>query len=59
MKKKNNRKKSIPLLLTYNRTITNISEVVSENWDILQINPESRNAFDKEIKIYKSSLMDI
>lgn len=42
---KNNSKKNIPLVLTHNRTIPNISEVVGKNQNILQMNPEFRNAF--------------
>ena len=42
---KSNSKKNIPLVLTYNRTLSNISEVVRKNWHILQINPEFRNVF--------------
>ena len=40
---KSNSKKNIPLVLTYNRMLPNISQVVKENWHILQINPEFRN----------------
>ena len=40
-----NKKKNIPLALTYNRTLPNISEIVRKNWHILQINPEFRNVF--------------
>ena len=40
-----NKKKNIPLVLTYNRTLPNISEIVRKNWHILQINPEFRNVF--------------
>ena len=32
-------------VLTYNRTLPNISEVVRKNWHILQINPEFYNVF--------------
>ena len=32
-------------MLTYNRTLPNISEVVRKNWHILQINPEFCNAY--------------
>ena len=32
-------------MLTYNRTLPNISEVARKNWHILQINPEFRNAY--------------
>ena len=42
---KRNSKKNIPLVLTYNRTLPNISVVVRENWHILQINSEFRNVF--------------
>ena len=42
---KGNSKKNIPLVLTYNRMIPNISEVVRKNWHILQINTEFRNMF--------------
>ena len=28
----------IPLLITYNKTLPNISEIVNRNWNILQIN---------------------
>ena len=38
-------KKNTPLVLTYHRTLPNISEVVRKNWHILQINPELRHVF--------------
>ena len=40
-----NSKKNILLTLTYSRTFPNISEVVTKNWYILQINPKFRNVF--------------
>ena len=40
---KSNSKKNIPLVLTYNRMLPNISQVVKENWHILKVNPEFRN----------------
>ena len=42
---KNKSKKNIPLVLTYNKTLPNISEVVRKNCHILHINPEFRNVF--------------
>lgn len=35
----------IPLVLTYNRTLPNISNVVKKNWNILQINPHFHHVF--------------
>ena len=43
--KKITARKKIPLLLTYNRALPNISEVVRKNWHILVINPEFCNVF--------------
>lgn len=45
-KEKNNQKNKIPLVITYNRTLPNISEVVKKNWNILQIGSEFENVFD-------------
>ena len=42
---KSNSKKNIRLVLTYNRALPNLSEVVRKNCHILQINPEFRNVF--------------
>ena len=42
---KRNSKKNIPLVLKYNRTLANITEVVRKNQHFLQINPEFRNVF--------------
>ena len=37
---KKNNKNRIPLSITYNRTLHNISKIVNRNWNILQINAE-------------------
>ena len=50
IKKKNNSQNNIPLVLTYNRTLSNI-EVISKNWYILQINSSFRYVFDNKPKI--------
>ena len=40
-----NSKKNLPLVLTYNRTLPDILEVVRKNWRILHIDFEFRNVF--------------
>ena len=42
---KNERKYRIPLILTYNRTLTNVKETARKYWNILQINNEFKNVF--------------
>ena len=44
-KEKNNNKNRIPLSITYNRTLPNISKIVNRNWNILQINTEFHRVF--------------
>ena len=44
-KEKNNNKNRIPLSITYNRTLPNISKIVNRNWNILQINTEFHGVF--------------
>ena len=39
-KEKMNNKNRIPLSITYNRTLPNISKIMNRNWNILQINTE-------------------
>ena len=36
--KERNNKNRIPVSITYNRTLPNISKIVNRNWNILQIN---------------------
>ena len=58
VKKKNNNKNRIPLSITYIRTLPNICEIVNRNWNILQINTESRRVFkdtDTPMIAFKSS----
>ena len=43
--RKTNSAKNKPLVLTYDRTLPNISDVARKNWHILQINLELRNVF--------------
>ena len=43
-KKKTNR---IPLILTYNRTLPNVKKVLGNNWNLLQINKEFQDIFQK------------
>ena len=43
--KEKNNKNRIPLSITYNRTLPNISKIVNRNWNILQINTEFRGVF--------------
>ena len=45
MERKNNNKNRIPLSITYNRTLPNISITVNRNWNILQINTEFHRVF--------------
>ena len=54
--KKVNSKKNILLVLTYNRTLPNISEVVRKKRHILQINPEFCNVFiNKPTIVFKGN----
>ena len=43
--KEKNNKNRIPLSITYNRTVPNISKIVNRNWNILQINTEFHGVF--------------
>ena len=43
--KEKNNKKRIPLSITYNRALPNISKIVNRNWNILQINTELHGVF--------------
>ena len=43
--KEKNNKNRIPLSITYNRTLPNISKIVNRNWNILQINTEFHGVF--------------
>ena len=43
--KEKNNKNRIPLSITYNRTLLNISKIVNRNWNILQINTEFHGVF--------------
>ena len=43
--KKNNNKNSIPLSITYNRTLPNISKIGNRNWNILEINNKFHGLF--------------
>ena len=43
--KEKNNKNRIPLSITYNRTLPNISKIVNRNWNILQINTEFHRVF--------------
>ena len=43
--KEKNSKSRIPLSITYNRTLPNISKIVNRNWNILQINTEFHGIF--------------
>ena len=43
--KKNNNKNSIPLSITYNRTLPNISKIWNRNWNILEINTKFHGLF--------------
>ena len=53
---KPNSAKNIPLVLTYDRTLPNISDVARKNWLILQINLEFRNVFvDKPTITFKKN----
>ena len=44
-KEKMNNKNRIPLSITYNRTLPNISKIMNRNWNILQINTEFHEVF--------------
>ena len=44
LKEKNN-KNRIPLSITYNITLPNISRIANRNWNILQINTEFHGVF--------------
>ena len=57
-KEKSNSKNRIPLSITYIRTLPNICKIVNRNWNILQINTESRRVFkdtDTPMIAFKSS----
>ena len=55
-KEKDNNKNRIPLSITYNRTLPNISKIVNRSWNILQINTEFCRVFkDTPIIAFKSS----
>ena len=43
--KEKNNKGRIPLSITYNRTLPNISKIVNRNWHILQINTDFHGVF--------------
>ena len=43
--KENNNKNIIPLSITRNRTLPNISKTVNRNWNILQTNTEFQRVF--------------
>ena len=43
--KEKDNKNRIPLSITYNRTLHNISKIVNRNWNILQINTEFHGVF--------------
>ena len=59
MKKNNIKKKTIQLVLTYNRTLPNISEVARKKWHILQTTSEFRNMFIKKLTIALKRNKDI
>ena len=42
---------SIPLLITYNRYLGNISIIITKNWNILQISPTLHKVFGKKTLI--------
>ena len=44
-KEKDNNKNRIPLSITCNRTLPNISKIANRNWNILQINTEFHGVF--------------
>ena len=44
-KEKMNNKNRIPLSITYNRALPNISKIMNRNWNILQINTEFHKVF--------------
>ena len=55
-KEKNNNKNRIPLSITYNRTLRDISKCVSRNCHILQINTEFHRVFkDTPMMAFKRS----
>ena len=37
----------IPVLITYNRYLPNISKMITKNWNILKISPTLQKVFDK------------
>ena len=41
-------KNRIPLSITYNRTLANISNIATRNWNILQINTEFHGVFQSK-----------
>ena len=49
--KEKNNKNRIPLSITYNRTLPNISKIVNRNWNILQINTEFHGVFQATLMI--------
>ena len=58
--KEKNNKSRIPLSITYNRTLPNISKIVNRNWNILQINTEFHGIFQAIPMIaFKRSLQEI
>ena len=45
LSKEKNNKNRIPLSITYNITLPNISRIANRNWNILQINTEFHGVF--------------
>ena len=41
----------IPLIVTYNRTLPNLNEIVSSTWNHLQINPTTANKFPERPRV--------
>ena len=55
-KEKKSNKSIIPLSITYNRALPNISKIVNRNWNILQINTKFHRVFkDTPIIAFKRS----
>ena len=46
--KEKNNKNRIPLPITYNKTLPNISKIVNKNWNILQINTKFHGVFQND-----------
>ena len=51
-KKKPSTQGNLPLVLTYNKTLSNIKTVIDKHWHILSIKKNLRKVFDKRAFIH-------